>query len=837
MLRRFFPLVLGLLLAAALLLVLGTRLSGLPPLGLLLDPADGLYRTARQAAYPERQELSVDGLRAPVTLVRDQRGVPHIYARSHEDATVALGYAVAQDRLFQLDFIPRVASGRLAEAFGPSSVDTDRFLRATGMDWGARKNLRRIREEGGVELRLLRAYARGVNAYLDQLAPADLPMEFRLLGYRPDRWTPLQSLRVLQYMNFDLTYRTDAAYYATLQERLGEEAYQRLYPLHAQALFSPIVPPASSPPPLLRTRHGSFSSTLLEDKQEAFEQARAALSAHHAFRKTLYGTPAHGFLPGKGSNNWAVAGSRSTTGRPILANDMHLSLSLPAVFYEAHLVTPQIDAYGVVIPGTPTLVTGFNDHIAWGFTNSGTDQIDHLALTLSDDGQQYLFEGAYRPLRTVLDTIRVNGAEPVLDTLYYSHHGPVLREEGAAEEHGALALRWVAHAPSRTLQALYRMTQAQNADEFYAALRYWDTPMQNVIFADSSEIGIVSAGLLPVRQGQREGRGLLDGSTGAYAWAGRVPFEELPQARRPQRGYLFSANQQPTDSTYAFYLNHDWRTGYRSLRIDTLLSRKRRHSVADLARYQSDVRSMQHAAFVPMLDTLGGSLSPRADRLRRRLLGWDGQMATQLREPVLLDAFYRALRPLAWDEEAFEGVPAPEDAVLFDLLANTPSARWLDVQDTPQREQASGLLRSALEAAADTLQQRYGDRPRPRWGERHKVLFRHLTQTEALEALWRGPVSYPGYDATLSPARGDTATHSAAWRMVVDFSKTPPEGQGIYPGGQSGNPFSALYDLHLKPYVNFKYYRLKKLRHSEALDEALGQVVMVPGTTSGPAWP
>ncbi|PSQ99328.1 MAG: hypothetical protein BRD48_04315 [Bacteroidetes bacterium QS_9_68_14] len=707
MLRRFALLGLGLALAAALLAGLGTRATGRPPLGTLLDPADGLYRTARHAGYPERAELSLEGLDAPVTVVRSARGVPHIFAERYVDATAALGYVTAQDRLFQLDFIPRVASGRLAAAFGPSSVETDRFLRATGMDWGARKNLRRIRQEGGTELALLRAYTRGVNAYLDQLdMPEDLPLEFRLLGYRPVRWSPLQTLRVLQYMNFDLSYRTDAARYATLRRRLKPRAYRRLYPRDATGLFSPMVPPGYGPPPLLQEAPDTTATAGPPGRAQHrrrpakpfFAQARAALNAHDDRRNNLRGTPMHGFTSGKGSNNWAVARRRSATGRPVLANDMHLSLSLPAVFYEAHLVTPQANTYGVAIPGTPTLVAGYNDHVAWGFTNTAADQIDHYALDLTNGGQAYRFEGETRPLRTVVDTIAVNGGDPVRDTLYYSHHGPVLREQGAGEAFGAVALRWVAHEPSRTLGALYEMTRATGAGELRAALRSWDTPMQNVIYADSSEIGIVSAGLLPVRTGGG-GAGLLDGTTSAREWTGRVPFEELPQARAPQRGYLFSNNQQPTDSTYAHYLGHDWRTGYRSMRIDSLLSGKQRHSPADLEGYQADVRMMQHAALAPMLDTLGsaGALSPRADRLRRRLLGWDGQADRDSRRVAGFDAFYRALRPLAWDEAAFAGdVPPPEDAVLHEMLTETPQSRWLDVQAifaTSRRTRRSGRSR------------------------------------------------------------------------------------------------------------------------------------------------
>jgi penicillin amidase len=450
--RRWLALAAGVLLSAALLYGLSTRLAGIPPLGTLLDPADGLYQTARQAtATADSTTLRLPALEGPVTVVRDERGVPHIFAERDRDAIVALGYVVAQDRLFQMDFIARVASGRLAAALGEQAVSADRFLRRTGMEWGAQKNLRRIREQGGLEWRLLQWYTAGVNAYAGSLDRSELPFEFRLLGYEPMTYRPLQAMRVLQYMAYDLTYRSDDADYATLRQRLDSTAYQELYPNEPVGLYVPIVPPKESEGSQNSAQATAASPDAGPPAEGSFRRRAAAseasptwaqaaldrLRAHHQQQERLDGTLAAGFEPGKGSNNWAVHAGRSATGAPILAGDMHLSLTLPSIWYEVHLATPSMNTYGVTVPGAPLPVEAFTDHVGWAFTNTGADQIDHLALELDSTRQRYRYEGGWRDLRQQIDTIAVNHGAPVVDTLHYSHHGPDGRP--AARRHGP---RW-----------------------------------------------------------------------------------------------------------------------------------------------------------------------------------------------------------------------------------------------------------------------------------------------------------------------------------------------------------------------------------------------------------
>ncbi len=783
---------------AIVLVGLGGAGGRIPAVAALLDPAEGLYFNARTATPAPEEAIHIPGLSGEVVVKRDERSVPHIFADNAVDAVSVLGYVTAQDRLFQLDFVPRVASGRLSEILGPSMIETDRFLRQTGMDWGARKNLARLKEEHTVEYELIQAFTRGVNTYLAGLEYKDYPLEFKLLGYSPDPYTDIQILRVLQYMVFDLTYRSDDAVYAELQERLGDEEYEKLYPEHAQ-LAVPIMP----------EKGGMVKE---QDKRVVYTRDQLAgaavgpssvLSERFAMQSLFEGTPLEGFVHGKGSNNWAVGPTRSQTGAPIIAGDMHLALWLPSIWYEVHMVTPEMNTYGVTVPGAPLPVEAFNDHVGWAFTNTGSDQIDHLKLTLDASGTSYLHNGAYVPLDMVPDTLHVKGEASRIDTLYYAHWGPV-----TIGDEDAVALRWVAHEPTRTLRALWGMNRATDYETFQEGIKFWDTPMQNIIYGDDAgNIAIRSTGYMPIRKAGH-GRGLLDGSTDAFTWEGRVPFDELPHSFNPGQGFLTSTNQVPADSLYPHYLGHDWRSSYRSLRIDALLHGKEKHGVEDLKDYQADVYVVQRDLFVPLLETVDG-LTEEAAALREMLVNWEGIATVDRTEPLVLDLYLDNLRDMVWDEPAFEALRKPNGARLYLLLANELTGPWLDRMGTPEIETAEDIMRAALEQTVAQIQSAYGeDQAAWRWGDLHQVVFRHFTQSDALKGLWRGPYAYPGFAETLSPASGLTTTHSASWRVVVDFSTSPPTGYGVYPGGQSGNPFSPFYDSHLDTYLNFEHFKL-----------------------------
>ena len=786
--------------------------GGLPPMERFVDPVHGLWHTARTAPAPQGLYTeALPMLRDSVTVVRDERGVPHIYAQSDRDAVIAMGYVVAQDRLFQMDFTARVAQGRLSELLGPDMEDSDRFLRATGMEWGAQQSIARIREAQGIQWDALRWYSAGANAYIDDLAPHAWPLPYRVLDATPARRAPVDGVRLLQYMTYDLTYRSDAPVYDMLRERLTPSEYASLYPEHPPGQYATMYPEG----PAEATHRTAVSAEPVSAARATIDSvasrhAQSILKAHHTTHQELQGSVLEGYRFGKGSNNWAVAPERSATGGALLANDMHLGLSLPPIWYEVHLHTPTTDVSGLTIPGAPVIVQGVNDHVAWGLTNAGADVVDHYAITVNDDRTQYRYDGQWRDLELQIDTLYMQGNTPVLDTLRISHWGPLLNEApSSVPDSQAVALQWVAHHDNTTLRALWKMNRATSVRDINAALADWTAPMQNIVMADTEgSIGMRMAGRLPVRTA-RSSAGLLPGDTDAHAWTGWVPHDKMPHVINPERGVVGSANQVPIEPSYPHYVGHDWGDGYRSVRLDTLLTRPDQHSLNDLKSYQTDVYVQERAAFAPFIEAVDTTeLTERGQQVRRWLLDWDGHATTDRHEPLVMHTWLRALRNLVWDEAAFTDVPRPEDAVLIQHLNEVPASYWFDRTATEAVETGSDVLRDALNATADTLATRYGWAPESwTWGDHHQLHIDFLLPAGPFEALGRGPYPFPGFTSTLLQAPGLRVTHTASQRAVVDLSGVRPEAHVVYPGGQREHPFDPThYDLFVDPYLEGGYY-------------------------------
>lgn len=795
------------ILSAGLVVGFTTPLSGGLALADLADPVDGIWALARSAESLPDGTLDLPDLERSVEVAWDERGVPHIFAESNADAIRAFGYVVAHDRLFQMDFLRRVTAGRLAEVLGPDLVDTDRFLRDTGMARAVAENVDAMRAEDRIDLQAATWFSQGVNTYLDQLDDALLPLEFRLLGYRPEAWRPEDAFLVGWNLMFDLTYQREGALNAErLREALPPGAFDQLF-REDEPLSVPIIRDED--------RHWTprFAAADMPGSGLAAVPGPAPAETQ---RDGVSGIPAlEGYLDGKGSNNWAVFGERSATGAPIVAGDMHLGLNLPAIWYEVHLVTPEMDTYGVTVPGVPIPIEAFNKHVGWAFTNTGSDQIDHLRLDLNEEGTHYRYEGDWRALEMVTDTIRVHGAEPIAHTTRWSHWGPLSTAGDAV-----IATKWTGHSRIRTFEAIWRMNHARTYQEFEDALRVWDVPMQNILVGTRDTVAIRSTGYLPIRA-DWSGYGVRDGGSAASEWIGRVPFDELPHAINPDRGFLTSTNQRPAPLDYPHYLGRNWQPVFRSRRINQLLSSRDTHDVGEVGSYQADVHAAQMDLYRPLLADLAG-LSPEAAALRDVLVAWDGDTHVDLREPVLFSVWDGLLHRLAWDEEPFR-IQRPRRARLYELLAQQPNSPWLDVVETDEVEDAAGLLRASLQAAADSM-----DLTGPTWGEVHGLLVRHITGSAALRPLWRGPLPYPGFSETLSPGAGRRVTHSASWRVVLDFQGPRIVATGIYPGGQSGNPFSDRYDGFLQDFVEFRRYDLHTPEAPDDLDTPLARLTINP---------
>ncbi len=801
----------GTLILVGLYLGLTMSWGGLPPVERFVDPGDGLWYTARTAELPSSEKrLALDALEAPVTVVRDERGVPHIYAESDRDAVIAMGYTVAQDRLFQMEFISRVAQGGLSGLVGADMAEADRFLRSTGMEWGAQQNIDRMEEEADIEYDAMQWYADGANAYIDGLHERDYPLEYRVLDTAPTPRAPIDGPRLVQFMTYDLTYNSDSPLYATLQERLDPDDYATLYPDHPPGLYASMYPEGSAEASHRDAIEGATANKAAPASPS--EGALHLLQAHHDVHQSLQHTLLEGYRFGKGSNNWAIAPERSDTGGALLANDMHLGLNLPAIWYEVHLHTPTTHISGLTIPGAPIIVQGMNDHVGWALTNTGADVVDHYALELNDDRTQYRYNDEWHDLDMQVDTLYMQGSTPITDTLRISRWGPLLHAPSDALElasNEAVALQWVAHHPNTTLKALWAINRATSTAEIDEALTDWSAPMQNIAMADTDgNIGMRTAGRLPVRA-SGTGRGLLPGDTDMHEWTGWVPHDEMPHVHNPERGVLGSANQVPVEASYPHYMGHDWRDGHRSVRLDTLLDGQEMHTLNDMKAYQQDVVAIDQALFAPHIQAVDSeSLSEAAQTVQSTLLEWDGAATTETPAALPMQIFLRTLRAHVWDDPAFDGMPTPQDAVLLQLLEEEPAAPWFSRADTDELETGPEMIQAALEDTADTLAEEYGDSPDDwAWGQHHQLVVDHLLGEGPFAALGRGPHAIPSFGTALFQAPGLRVTGTASQRAVMDFSGERPEAHVVYPGGQSGHPLHPThYDLFMEPFLAGAYY-------------------------------
>lgn len=784
----------------ALVSYAGARGAGpVPPLGPLLDPVSGVWAHARPADHGG--QVSLPGLAAPVEVRFDRRGVPHIFARTEEDAYRALGYVVARDRLFQMQVQTLAASGRTTEIGGEPLLPLDREMRRIGIPRAAERKWNALRDDGTGTGRIVSAYADGVNAYIATLRPARYPIEFRLLGARPERWRPEYSILLLERMGWTLAYLAPETERAAAATRVGPAAAAALFPEHSP-IQQPIQPNGDPDPrfdfhPLPPPGMPDTSAAMFTSAVRGFMPSRAALLAS--------GYPA-GESSMLASNNWAVAPSRSTTGHALLAGDPHLDLSLPSIWYEAHLVVPgKLDVYGVTIPGAPAIVLGFNRDVAWSFTNTGADVLDFYRETVDDTlhPARHLVDGRWLPIEHVVYRYRGKRGETVAtDTLYFSERGPMRHVRG-----GWLSMRWTVLEPSDELAGLVGMSHARSAAEVEDVMtRYFRAPAQNVIAADRrGHIAIRSIGRYPIRPGDGLGYAIRDGSTSASDWRGDAPPREYPQALDPAQGYLASANQDPVDPRvsrlYLGVIADPWR----AMRIDRLLREHPRVSPDDMRRFQTDPGSERVRFFMPYFLRAAHAVAARADtgvdraklaEAARLLAQWDGRYTRDNTRAVLFEGAMRELVNRTWDEledttSAGHGrrTVTPGGAILAELCADSTS-RWWDDRHTPRIETRDDILAASLAAALDSVRARYGppDGGGWRWSRiRHANIY-HLLRIPAFSAL---NLSVQGGPWTLAPSAGD-GTHGPSWRMVVDLG---PEVRawGIYPGGQSGDPASPRY--------------------------------------------
>ncbi len=783
----------ALLLGAAL--TVGLRPVGpLPPLGLLLDPQHGAWALARSAEHPAEHEVNIPSLSAPVEVRYDDRGVPHIFANNLLDALRAQGYVVARDRLFQLELQTRAAAGTLTELVGARALDADRATRRNGLPWGARRKFEAAQRDADAKA-VLEAYADGVNAYIAQMRAADLPLEYRLLGRRPQRWDAEHTMLLLVRMGLTLAWSDFELARAQLEARVGRDAVDALFPQDAwvQEPIQPTTQVAATrggvriPPPQPDSAARRLAATA-----RAMAPQLAALRVEH-----------DGVL---GSNNWAVAPSRSATGHALLANDPHLELSLPSIWYEVHLVVPDtLDSYGVTFPGAPGVILGMNRDIAWGATNVGADVADYYIEAVNDTvaPTQYQLDGVWEPLAISESVYRdATGRELARDTLRYTHRGPLI-----AAGDDWVSRRWLVLEPSADLAGFLAASRATSVASYFAAMDAHWSPAQNFIVADrAGHIGIRSTGRYPLRPAGQRGDRFFDGRTRASDWTGFLTPTGAPQAIDPAQGFLASANQQPAHpGDLPTYLGNDWPAPWRALHINALLRRDAQVTADAMRRYQTDPGNARADTLVPRLLRIGERVAaavPQDSVLRRAvtlLAAWDRRFDPANTRAALFESIMRELGRLTWDELAVDDVAAeptavptrflamPPEHVLMALLEDEQSV-WWDRPATAQRETRDSIVVAALRGGLRALEADRGPESQWRWSDIRVANIWHPLRIPALSALG---LSVQGGRESLNPSSGN-GVHGASWRLVAELGPHVV-GHAIYPGGQSANPVSPRY--------------------------------------------
>ncbi len=655
-------------------------------------------------------ELKIPGLRARVEIIRDKWGIPHIYATNEHDLLVAQGFVQAQDRLWQMDLNRRMAQGRLSEIFGPLTLDADKLLRTFGIHEAASRDLEVCRDE---ELQALLWFAKGVNAFIN-LHKTRLPVEFKLLGYTPEPWSPVDSLGWAKMM-------------ALSGGRNWEEEVVRM-------LISQELGPERAAT-LCRGFRKKIPCTL------DFSRKLSSISSRHYISSLFMPVfPAEG-----GSNNWVVAGRLTETGSPILANDMHLPLRIPSIWYEMHLVGGRYNVMGLSLPGIPLIIAGHNQEVAWGITYAYVDVQDlYLEKAHPQKPDHFLYNGKWIKAQKHLTPIKVKGRErPVDFWVWKTHHGPLISRVVPLLKGLKLnvSLRWSAHDPGINVRSLIKMNLASSVREFSQAARIWCEPAINLVFADRvGHIGYVTGSRIPLRH---EGQGPVPspGEDPVFDWQGWVMPEEKPGLLDPPQGFIATANNCTALKSYPHYLGVDYAPGHRVARIRELISRTVPVSIQDCAKMQGDLKSLPALEFVQAIKRVA-QLASSSQGLMRHLEGWDGAMDSGsmgaaiynvLFQRMLFNTFadeLQGLSPLFFGKGltllAHMNRFANHSWSALHRLVNTPDSPWFDDVSTPQRETLSHVLQKSLEETAEFLSKELGqDQGEWRWGRLHTMTLEH----------------------------------------------------------------------------------------------------------------
>ena len=804
---KIVKVVISVLFSIALIFTLNNKFGDTPPLAKFLDPFNGFWANADSKKQASENIINIEGLEGEVEIHFDDQMIPHIFASNDHDLYFAQGYITAKDRLWQMDFQTRFASGRLSEVVGPKAIELDRYQRRMGMSFGAENMIEVVMKDPEINA-IMNAYSAGVNAYIHSLKPSEYPIEFKLLNYEPEDWKPVNSALLLKLMSATLAGGSNEFYMNNILQKYGPEITKDLFPDYPFR-EDPIIPvgtkwdfePVNIPEmPSL----GKTTTTLNINTKEKEE--------------------------GIGSNNWAVSGKKTASGYPLLANDPHLDLTLPSIWYQIQLASTDVNACGVSIPGSPGVIIGFNKNVAWGVTNVGSDVLDWYSIKFKDASKkEYWFDNKWLPVKERIETIKSSDGHTLTDTVLYTHHGPVVYTSEQRPDNFSKvnniptghALKWVAHMGSNDIKTFIALNKAKNYTDYRKALTYYSAPAQNFVFASfENDIAITPNGYFPLKW-KGQGKFLLDGSNPSNDWTGRVPAEHNPTVKNPERNFVSSANQFPSDQSYPYYLNWEYSGYERSHRINKRLSVMTQANVDSLQNLQNDNYSILAENILSTLVSLVDAEKLNAsEREGLNIVSkWNKFFDADEIGASIFELWHKNLGIQIWQDDFGDpNTPMryPSRDRNVQLLLNEPNAVWWDNVKTAKKETRTDLVNASFKFAIDSLQRKFGPIDIEwAWANLKKTHVPHLAKVAGFGSKFL----YNGGSKTSVNATSET--NGPSWRMIVALGKEV-KAYGVFPGGESGNPGSHYYDDMIDTWSDGK---LNELLYLKVKDEKSKRII------------
>jgi len=771
----------------------------IPPLGKFLDPFHGFWQNIEPKGFKVTEDATLADLKDQVTIVYDSLSIAHIFATNDEDLYQAQGYVTAAHRLWQMEFQTHAAAGRLTEILGSGPegriLDYDRGQRRLGLEYGAQQAVETMKGNPLAHA-TVEHYTKGINQYIASLEYKNLPFEYKLLDYEPEEWTPLKTALLLKSMAQTLNMGDKDIEMTNALKLFGKETIDLLYP---------DLEPATDP---IVDNRGEWKFNPIR-----LDSVPAALPDELITIKKLPGSD-----PTTGSNNWAVAGSKTKTGSPILCGDPHLNLSLPSIWYAIQLHTPTVNVMGVSLPGAPGIIIGFNDSIAWSVTNAQRDLVDWLKITYQDNKKdKYLVDGNWVDTRKVVEEFKMRGGKVFYDTIIYTRYGPVTYDETyrAENELKNYAFRWIAHDPSMELLTFYKLNRGKNHADYMDALNYYSAPAQNFVFASvSGDVAMRIQGKYPVRR-KDEGKFVLDGSKSTNEWQAFIPNEQNVMYKNPLRGFVSSANQYPVDATYPYYVTATSFEAYRNRRINHVLTESTSITVEDMMKLQGDTYNLKAAESLPLFLSYLDSAKLSVDEMKafQILKAWDYFNNINSEGASYYEAWWDQLMPLIWDEMAVNKVDLsrPTTFNTIKLIKEKPDLHFFDIQSTTEKETAKEVIQKSFSASVKDIidwKVKHNNSPSVGWGDFKDSYVGHLLRLDPLSIH----IKHGGnHDIVNAHSR----TAGPSWRMVVSLEKTGIKAWAVYPGGQSGNPGSYHYSSMLDQWVADKHFQMLFIQSPE----------------------